>query len=62
MDWSQRFIFGGVSYLPELHSDGSVQLEEPRVKVKLLALWFVQIDGRRLTLVLLDQTKMVPQL
>ena len=53
---------GSGTDLPELHADGRVQLEEAGVQVQLLALGVVQVDGRRLVLVLLDQVQVVPQL
>lgn len=51
-----------VGLLPELHLDGGVQLDQPRVQVPLLSLGAVEVDrvGRRV-LLLDDQIQMIPQ-
>ena len=53
---------GAVGLLPELHLDGGVQLDQPRVQVPLLGLGAVEVDrvGRRV-LLLDDQIQMIPQ-
>ena len=54
---------GLVGLLPQLHLDGSIQLDQPRVQVPLLGLGAVEVDrvGRRV-LLLDDQVQVVPQL
>jgi len=57
-------VFHGlVSLLPELHMDGSVELDQPCVQVHLLRLGIVQVDRVcRWVLVLDDQVQVVPEL
>jgi len=55
-------LHGLVSLLPELHVDGSVELDQPGVQVHLLRLRVVQVDRVcRWVLVLDDQVQMVPE-
>ena len=52
-----------VGLLPELHVDGGVQLDEPRVQVHLLGLGVVQVDRVGVGVgVLDDQVQVVPEL
>ena len=52
-----------VGLLPELHVDGSIQLEQPGVKVHLLSLRVVEVDGVSSGVLLLDdKVQMIPQL
>jgi len=51
-----------VSLLPQLHVDGSVELNQPSVQVHLLGLGVVQVDSVCCwVLVLDDQIQMVPE-
>lgn len=59
---SMDVLHGFVSLLPQLHVDGSVELNQPRVQVHLLGLGVVQVDRVcRRVLVLDDQIQMVPE-
>ena len=61
-DEAVHILDGLVGFLPQLHVDGGVELNQARLQVHGLALGVVQVDGALLVLVLVDMAQMGAQL
>ena len=56
-----KITYGLVGFLPQLHLDGRIQLDQPGVQVHLLRISIVQVDGQGTWWLLEHQIQMIPE-